>query len=101
MLPMALIQRFSNQCLIKLSRPLMTSVPNMRKDKEWKKIENEKKNQYENRLQKLQSSNPFKRNIGLKHQVRNNDNLYLVRILNHNQSSSNFKTLGLEFFQLE
>ena len=99
MLPMALIQRFSNQCLIKLSRPLMTSVPNMRKDKEWKKIENEKKNQYENRLQKLQSSNPFKRNIGLKHQVRNNDNLYLVRILNHNQSSSNFKTLGLEFFQ--
>ena len=99
MLPMALIQRFSNQCLIKLSRPLMTSVPNMRKDKEWKKIENEKKNQYENRLQKLQSSNPFKRNIGLKHQVRNNDNLYLVRIINHNQSSSNVKTLGLEFFQ--
>ena len=99
MLPMALIQRFSNQCSIKLSRPLMTSVPNMRKDKEWKKIENEKKNQYENRLQKLQSSNPFKRNIGLKHQVRNNDNLYLVRIINHNQSSSNVKTLGLEFFQ--
>ena len=99
MLPMALIQRFSNQCSIKLGRPLMTSVPNMRKDKEWKKIENEKKNQYENRLQKLQSSNPFKRNIGLKHQVRNNDNLYLVRIINHNQSSSNVKTLGLEFFQ--
>ena len=99
MLPMALIQRFSNQCSIILSRPLMTSVPNMRKDKEWKKIENEKKNQYENRLQKLQSSNPFKRNIGLKHQVRNNDNLYLVRIINHNQSSSNVKTLGLEFFQ--
>ena len=62
----------------------MTSVTNMRKDKEWKKIENEKKNQYENRLQKLQSSNPFKRNIGLKHQVCNNDNLYLVRIIiNH------------------
>ena len=91
MLPMALIQRFSNQCLIKLSRPLMTSVPNMRKDKEWKKIENEKKNQYENRLQKLQSSNPFKRNIGLKHQV------FISSY--YNQSSSNIKTLGLEFFR--
>ena len=91
MLPMALIQRFSNQCSIILSRPLMTSVPNMRKDKEWKKIENEKKNQYENRLQKLQSSNPFKRNIGLKHQV------FISSY--YNQSSSNVKTLGLEFFQ--
>ena len=88
---MALIQRFSNQCSIILSRPLMTSVPNMRKDKEWKKIENEKKNQYENRLQKLQSSNPFKRNIGLKHQV------FISSY--YNQSSSNVKTLGLEFFQ--
>ena len=88
---MALIQRFSNQCSIKLSRPLMTSVPNMRKDKEWKKIENEKKNQYENRLQKLQSSNPFKRNIGLKHQV------FISSY--YNQSSSNIKTLGLEFFR--
>ena len=83
MLPMALIQRFSNQCLIKFSRPLMTSVPNMRKDKEWKKIENEKKNQYENRLQKLQSSNPYKRNIGLKHQV------FISSY--YNQSSSNVK----------
>ena len=91
MLPMALIQRFSNQCSIILSRPLMTSVPNMRKDKEWKKIENEKKNQYENRLQKLQSSNPFKRNIGLKHQV------FISSY--YNQSSSNIKTLGLEFFR--
>ena len=88
---MALIQRFSNQCSIILSRPLMTSVPNMRKDKEWKKIENEKKNQYENRLQKLQSSNPFKRNIGLKHQV------FISSY--YNQSSSNIKTLGLEFFR--
>ena len=91
MLPMALIQRFSNQSSIILSRPLMTSVPNMRKDKEWKKIENEKKNQYENRLQKLQSSNPFKRNIGLKHQV------FISSY--YNQSSSNVKTLGLEFFR--
>ena len=91
MLPMALIQRFSNQCSIILSRPLMTSIPNMRKDKEWKKIENEKKNQYENRLQKLQSSNPFKRNIGLKHQV------FISSY--YNQSSSNVKTLGLEFFR--
>ena len=88
---MALIQRFSNQSSIILSRPLMTSVPNMRKDKEWKKIENEKKNQYENRLQKLQSSNPFKRNIGLKHQV------FISSY--YNQSSSNVKTLGLEFFR--
>ena len=88
---MALIQRFSNQCSIILSRPLMTSIPNMRKDKEWKKIENEKKNQYENRLQKLQSSNPFKRNIGLKHQV------FISSY--YNQSSSNVKTLGLEFFR--
>ena len=88
---MALIQRFSNQSSIILSRPLMTSIPNMRKDKEWKKIENEKKNQYENRLQKLQSSNPFKRNIGLKHQV------FISSY--YNQSSSNVKTLGLEFFR--
>ena len=88
---MALIQRFSNQSSIILSRPLMTSVTNMRKDKEWKKIENEKKNQYENRLQKLQSSNPFKRNIGLKHQV------FISSY--YNQSSSNVKTLGLEFFR--
>ena len=80
---MALIQRFSNQSSIILSRPLMTSVPNMRKDKEWKKIENEKKNQYENRLQKLQSSNPYKRNIGLKHQV------FISSY--YNQSSSNVK----------
>ena len=47
----------------------MTSVPNMKRDKEWKKIENEKKIQYEQRLERIQSSNPFKKNIGLKHQV--------------------------------
>ena len=62
------LQRIACQCPT-FNRSLWTTIPRLKKDKEWKKIEREKYIKYDKKLKKLQSSNPFKSNVGLKNQV--------------------------------